>query len=71
MLGIREKYGLPFTILADPERTAAAAYGVVRAGKDSFERSTFLIDPEGNLARVMRRVDPGRHADQVLEALSA
>jgi thioredoxin-dependent peroxiredoxin len=65
----REKYRLPFTILADPERTAGAAYGVVRDGKDSFERSTFLIDPDGTVARVMRRVDPARHADQVLDAL--
>lgn len=67
----REKYDLPFTLLADPQGTAGAAYGVVRAGKDSFERSTFLIDSEGTIARVMRRVDAERHADQVLEALPA
>ena len=34
-----------------------------------IERSTFVIDPDGNVARVMRRVKPDTHAQQVLEAL--
>ena len=33
------------------------------------ERSTFVIDADGNLAKVLRRVKPAEHADQVLEAL--
>ena len=65
----REKYGLPFTLVADPERTLAEPYGVGREGKTSYERSTFVIDPEGNVARIMRRVDPQTHADEVLAAL--
>jgi peroxiredoxin Q/BCP len=65
----REKYGLPFTLVADPERTLAEPYGVGREGKASYERSTFVIDPEGNVARIMRRVDPRTHADEVLAAL--
>jgi peroxiredoxin Q/BCP len=65
----RAKYELPFTILADPDDEAGEAYGVTREGKTSFERSTFLIDREGNVAKVMRRVDPGTHADRVLAEL--
>ena len=65
----KAKYGLPFTILADPEHEAGRAYGVERSGRDYFERSTFVIDPEGRVAKVMRRVDPERHADDVLAAL--
>jgi len=35
-----------------------------------FERSTFVIDEDGNVSKVMRNVDARKHADQVLEALS-
>jgi thioredoxin-dependent peroxiredoxin len=67
----KEKCGLPFTILADPERTIGDVYGVSQEGKESYERSTFLIDEEGNVAKVLKRVDPGTHADQVLAELPA
>jgi peroxiredoxin Q/BCP len=66
----KEKYGLPFTLLADPEKTAGEAYGVTKEGSNSFERSTFVIDADGNVARVMRRVKPDEHAEQVLAALA-
>ena len=65
----KSKYSLPFTLLADPEHLLAEPYGVGREGKNSYERSTFVIDAEGNVARIMRRVNPDRHADEVLEAL--
>jgi thioredoxin-dependent peroxiredoxin len=65
----KEKYGLPFTLLADPDRTTGEAYGVTRADSRTFERSTFVVDPDGKVARVMRRVDPRSHADDVLAAL--
>ncbi len=71
----KEKYGLPFTLLADPEHKVAEEYDVWKqksfAGKKYFgvERSTFLIDSEGKVARVMRRVKPDTHAEQVLAAL--
>ena len=65
----KEKYGLPFTLLADPERSIGEAYGVNREGGRTFERSTFVIDAEGNIVRVLRRVDPTSHAEQVLAAL--
>ena len=65
----KSKYSLPFTLLADPEHTLAGPYGVGREGKNSYERSTFVIDADGNVAKELRRVDPLLHADQVLEAL--
>jgi peroxiredoxin Q/BCP len=71
----KQKYGLPFTLLADPEHSVAEEYGTWVeknfAGKKymGVERSTFLIDSEGRLAKVMRRVKPDTHVDQVLEAL--
>jgi peroxiredoxin Q/BCP len=71
----KQKYGLPFTLLADPDHRVADEYGVwgerSMYGKTymGIERSTFVIDPEGNVARIMRRVKPGTHAQQVLEAL--
>jgi thioredoxin-dependent peroxiredoxin len=71
----REKYGLPFTLLADEDHAVADEYGVwvekKFAGKKymGIERSTFVIDEQGNVAKVMRRVKPDEHADQVLAAL--
>jgi peroxiredoxin Q/BCP len=76
-LKFREKYGLPFTLLADEDHEVAERYGVwvekKFAGKKymGIERSTFVIDAEGNLAKAMRRVKPDEHSDQVLEALAA
>jgi peroxiredoxin Q/BCP len=72
----KQKYGLPFTLLADPEHKVADAYGVwgerSMYGKKymGIERSTFVIDPEGNVSKVMRRVKPDTHAQQVLDALA-
>ena len=63
------------TLLADPEHRVAEQYGVWKErnmyGKKSMgiERSTFVIDAEGNVAKAMRRVKPDEHAAQVLEAL--
>jgi len=71
----KQKYGLPFTLLADPEHEVADKYGtwVERKyyGKTymGVERSTFLIDSAGRVAKVMRRVQPDTHAELVLEAL--
>ena len=72
----KEKYGLPFTLLADAEHTTAEDYGVwveKNYGGNTYmgvERSTFVIDAEGNVAKVMRRVKPDTHADEVLAALA-
>ena len=71
----RDKYGLPFTLLADPDHEVAELYGVwgerTYQGKTylGIERSTFVIDAEGTLVSVMRRVKPDAHADDVLAAL--
>jgi thioredoxin-dependent peroxiredoxin len=73
----KQKYGLPFTLLADPEHEVAEQYGVwgerKYMGKTymGVERSTFLIDEDGRIAKVMRRVKPDTHAAEVLEALAA
>ena len=67
----KAKYGLPFTVLADPELKAGAAYGVTKEGSRSFARSTFVIDADGNVAKVMHRVNAEQHAAQVLDALAA
>jgi thioredoxin-dependent peroxiredoxin len=71
----KAKYSLPFTLLADPDREAAEAYGVWREktmyGKKrmGIERSTFVIGPDGTVVRALRGVRPEGHADQVLAAL--
>jgi peroxiredoxin Q/BCP len=71
----KEKYELPFTLLADPEHKVAEQYGTwvekKNYGKDYWgvERSTFLIDSKGDVAKVLRRVKPDTHTDQVLAAL--
>ena len=71
----KEKYSLPFTLLADPDHEVADDYGVWkernRYGKKSMgiERSTFVIDAHGNVTKAIRRVKPDTHADDVLSAL--
>jgi peroxiredoxin Q/BCP len=71
----KEKYGLPFTLLADPEHEVAELYGVWvekdAYGKKSMgiNRSTFVIDADGNVAEAMLGVSPDGHADKVLAAL--
>jgi len=71
----KQKYGLPFTLLADPEHEVAEQYGVWAEKKYmgrtymGVERSTFLIDPEGRIAKVMRRVKPDTHVERVLAEL--
>ncbi len=71
----KEKYSLPFTLLADPGHEIAEQYGVWKErnmyGKKSMgiERSTFVIDADGNVAKAMRRVKPETHAADVLAAL--
>ena len=72
----RAKYDLPFTLLADPDHAVSELYGVwgerEYAGKTymGVERSTFVIDEEGNVAKVMRRVKPDENADDVLAVLN-
>jgi peroxiredoxin Q/BCP len=75
-VAFKQKYGLPFTLLADPDHATADAYEVwvekSMFGKKymGVERSTFVIGPDGTLLKAMRKVDPQTHADDVLAALS-
>ncbi len=72
-----EKYGLNFPLLADPGREVILAYGAWGKknlyGKEyeGVLRQTFLIDPEGRIAKVWRKVSPEDHAEEVAEALRA
>jgi len=74
-LRFKEKYSLPFTLLADPDHKTAEDYGVWveknMYGKKrmGIKRSTFVIDADGNVARAMYGVKPEGHADEVLEVL--
>lgn len=57
-----EKYHLPFTLLADTEQKAREAYGVEK-------RTSFLIRPDGTIAKVYEQVKPETHAAEVLDDL--
>ena len=69
------KYDLPFLLLSDPELQAIQAYGVWQEkklyGKVSMGvvRSTYLIDEQGVIARVMPKVKPDTNAAEILAAL--
>lgn len=70
------KYQLPFTLLADTDRSIAEAYGVW--GEKKFmgrtymgvHRTTFLIDEKGKIKKVFEKVKPEDHASEVLEAFA-
>ena len=63
---------LPFPVLADPSKTAATSYGVLKAfpgAGDLARRDTFLIDPAGRIVKHYPNVDPKGHAQAVLEEI--
>jgi peroxiredoxin Q/BCP len=70
-----DKYDLGFSLLADEDHSVAEAYGVwvekSMYGRTYLgnERTTFIIDPDGRVARVLRKVKPAEHDEQVLQAL--
>lgn len=72
-----EKYGLPFTLLADTDKTVVRAYGVWGSKKmmgreyEGVLRTSFLINPEGKIAKVYESVKPEIHAAEVLADLEA
>jgi len=68
-----ENHDLPFPLLADPEGTAAEAYGVKTkfAGMTLAKRQTFIIDPDGNLAKHYEKVKPATHSEEVLADLES
>ncbi len=71
-----DKYGLAFTLLSDEGGEVAQRYGAWveknYGGRTYFgnERSSVLVDPDGNVARVFRKVKPAAHDDLVLGALA-
>ena len=76
-VAFKDKYELPFTLLADPEHEVAETYGVW--GEKSYmgrtymgvSRSTFVIAADGTVAKAMHGVKPATHADDVLALLGA
>lgn len=70
-----EKHGLPFILLSDPELTAIQAYGVWQEkkmyGKSTMGvvRTTFIIDEQGNIEKVMQKVKPDTNAAEILSQL--
>jgi thioredoxin-dependent peroxiredoxin len=74
-VAFKQKYELPFLLLADPDHDVAETYGVWGernfGGKKYFgiRRSTFVIDSEGKVAKAMPNVKPDGHPEQVLAAL--
>jgi peroxiredoxin Q/BCP len=70
------KYGLPYTLVPDPDHAIAEAYGVWKEksmyGRKymGIERTTFVIDEKGKVGRIFAKVKPAGHAAEVLEALA-
>ena len=66
------KEGLNFKLLADPEGKTVAAYGsgMEYKGAKMAARNTFLIDPQGKVAKVYTAVKPAEHSEQVLKDLA-
>lgn len=73
----KDKYDLPYTLLADSDKKVCNAYGVIKEknmyGKKvmGIERTTFLIDSKGKIARIFPKVKPDGHAEEVLAALKS
>ncbi len=72
----KRKYALPFTLVADPDHQVAEAYGVWKE-KSMFgrrymgvERTTFVVDRGGRVARVFEKVRPAGHAEAVAAAVA-
>jgi peroxiredoxin Q/BCP len=71
----KQKFGFPYPLLADTEHTVAEAYGVWKEksmyGKKymGIERTTFVIDESGNIAKIFNKVKPAGHAEEVLATL--
>lgn len=74
-LKFKEKYALPFTLLADEEHQVCELYGVWGPKKfmgreyDGVYRTTFVIDPQGQILKVFENVKPADHSQELLAAL--
>ena len=70
-----EKFDLPFTLVADADKTICNAYGVIQEknmyGKKvmGVARTTFIIGPDGEIKHIFEKVKPEGHAEEVLSWL--
>lgn len=71
----QQKYSLPFSLLADPDKRVAVAYGVLQEknmyGKKvmGIARTTFVIGPDGKIQHIFAKVKPEGHGEEVLAYL--
>ena len=65
-----EKYNLPFSLLADETGEVSELYDSLRKLLGYAKRNTFIVDPEGNIAKIYLSVDPKTHSEMVLSDLS-
>jgi len=66
-----EKYNLPFSLLADETREVSELYDSLSSFFKVAKRNTFIINPEGNIAKIYLSVDPKTHSEMVLSDLSS
>ena len=72
----KQKYDLPFTLLADPEHEVAERYGVWGEKRYmgrtymGIDRTTFVVAADGTVAKILHKVKPDTHAEDVLSALA-
>jgi peroxiredoxin Q/BCP len=71
----RDKHSFPFRLLSDTTKTVGATYEVLRDAGDPFadypKRISYLIDPDGMIAKSYEVSDPGGHGAEVLTDLEA
>ena len=71
----KNKYNLPFILLADEDHQVCELYGVWGSKKsfgkeyDGVQRTTYLIDPDGSIQIVFKNVSPAKHSTEVLAAI--
>ncbi len=66
-LAFKQKYSLPFTLLADAGQTVAQAYGA--RGPRGTKRITYVIDEQGQIQHAFEKISPAEHAEELLEIL--
>ncbi len=66
----RDKFGFPYDLLCDEDRAVSMAYGAADTADAKYPaRISYLIDPEGRIAKVYAKVTPADHPDEVLKDL--
>ena len=66
-----DKYHLPFPLLSDAKKSIADTYGVLGSFLGVASRQSFIIDPNGLVAKHYNKVSPATHTDEVLEDLKS